>query len=42
MYHDAKGKASDDGVFDGNGGEVELTNMTSKSLSESTKGVLTE
>ena len=40
MYHDAKAKASDDGVLDGDGSEVDGANMAGEHLSDGAEGVL--
>ena len=40
MYHDAEGEAGDDGVFDGDGGEVERADMAGEDLSDGAERVL--
>ena len=40
MYHDAEGEASDDGVFDGDGGEIESADMAREDLSDGAERVL--
>ena len=39
-YHDAEGEASDDGVFDGDGGEIECADMAREDLSDGAERVL--
>ena len=40
VYHDAEGEAGDDGVFDGDGGEVERADMAGEDLSDGAERVL--